>query len=715
MSGLTIDTSYVYRLVSDLRENKSYRYIRRETDADMNEYYVTIYDVDMVKIAQDVRYIITVSPIKELSTTLASQIVFYQVYVNPSTTELIVTTISNATPLSFSISNSLIYLFYNNTSYGLKFTCPYTNITGCKEAILSLFTYPCFIVMLYGHSWLQFSYIQNAYEPVLSGSLFNGQFFVHNSLDYNNTFVVNLLNQPQTYWNSNRFASTNQVPYISYTTSGSTSTTLVTGFSETYIIQVSGGTGVDKIAISSTDSLNIPSGSEIKGIQYSSLSLLVPLKPTVVTDMYLKYYLSGVAGIGFSGSMYATIQEVNLLNSNNVYNSISALIVPVASNTGLNQYQSTTFYYLYDPNAMTLTVWVSATEASFYEFLKANQATIITSDILQLSNDKLKENVFNDVFVQNFINSNKQRNNIKMGCFICAPGCSGPCNSCVTPSTLISMADGTKKPIKDIQQGDLVLSGKTGLPVKVLVPIHHSYTSRDLWSINDMEPFMSTEHCIIDPENDSNHLTISSDNMFKHECISTLSKGKSIRVHSMHNNTNNGFITVPTVKINYTDENHPEEELYDMLTEDYSFIANNLCVFSSFPEIEKHPFVTLFIAILLQKTFMKKELESGTPIQQIRNRMPLIFQQYGVDAVLAARVLIRDKEFVSALPLFFVEAITPMLQETQYIEMVQTAGEYYDQIKSLQDPSDKDIVEILLGLDTTTDHHPLDLTHSIQV
>jgi hypothetical protein len=245
---------------------------------------------------------------------------------------------------------------------------------------------------------------------------------VHNSLDYNNTFVVNLLNQPQAYWNSNRFASTNQVPYISYTTSGAASTTLVTGFASTYIIQTAAGTGVDKISLSSTDSLNIPSGTEIKGIQYSSLSLLVPLKPTVVTDMYLKYYLSGVAGIGFSGSMYATIQEVNLLNSNNVYNSISALIVPVSSNAGLNQYQSTTFYYLYDPTAMTLTIWVSATEASFYEFLKANQATIITSDMVQLTNDKLKETLL-DVMKANNI-----QENIKMG--TCQPGgfgCRGPC------------------------------------------------------------------------------------------------------------------------------------------------------------------------------------------------------------------------------------------------------------------------------------------------
>jgi len=476
----------------------------------------------------------------------------------------------------------------------------------------------------------------------------------------------------------------------------------VTGFSDTYIIQTAGGTGIDKISLSSTDSLNIPSGTEIKGIQYSSLSLLVPLKPTVVTDMYLKYYLSGVAGIGFSGSMYATIQEVNLLNSNNVYNSISALIVPVASNTGLNQYKSTTFYYSYNPTAMTLTVWVSATEASFYEFLKANQATIITSDMVQLPNDQLSHW--------------KHKNDMKMG------GCpSGPwwdpaknayTSCCMTPFTLISMADGTKKPIKDIQQGDLVLSGKTGFPIKVIVPIHHSYTSRDLWSINDMEPFLCRVHCIIDPENDSNHLTISSDNFFKHDSISTLSNGKSIRMH----NKDNGFITVPTVKINYSDENHrPEEELYDMLTEDHSFIANDLCVFSSFPEIEKHPFVTLFTLLLLQKTFISHELESGIGILQIQERVSSILEKHGEDVVFATRMLVQDEEFLSALPIFFAEKIIPILQETKYVEMAEVVWEYYDRIKSLQDPSDKNIVETLRGLNSTTDHHPFDLTQSIKV
>jgi len=393
MSGFTIDVQYVYGILSDLRENKSVRYIRHETDVDMNEYYVTIYDVAHLMVAENVKYILSVSPIDNLSTSLASQIVFYQVYVNPSTTELIVTPLSNATPISFSISNSLVYLFYNNSSYSLNFACPYTDITGVKQSILSLFTYPCFIVMLYGNVWVQFSYIESAYEPILTGTFAKNmtppQMLVHNTFDYNNTFVASYLLQPQAYWNSNKFASTNQLPYLSYTSTGTTATVLVTGFTNTYIIQQNVGNTVDKISISSTSSQNIPAGTTISGIQYSSLSLLVPLRPTVSPSVYLKYYLAGVAGIGYSGSMYATIQELNILNSNNVYNSVSALIVPVPTNTGLNRYGSTTFYYLYDPAAMTLTVWDSPTQPSFYSFLSENQASINTSDITQLTAEEL--------------------------------------------------------------------------------------------------------------------------------------------------------------------------------------------------------------------------------------------------------------------------------------------------------------------------------------
>ena len=390
MSGFTFDTNYVYGLVSSLRENGSLRYVSLETDVSMNQYYVTIYDTSMYPVAEGVKYVFSVAPIAALTPSLASQTVFYQVYVNPSTTELITTRIRNATPISFSISKSLVYLFYQNQSFGLQFRCPFTNINGCKQAILSIFSYPCYIVMLYGTFFLQFSYIQTAYEAVMCGSYTGSSMTIHNLFDYNNTFVVLEKGQPEVYWNTQRFSLANQVPYVSYSEGN---TTLVVGFSNTYIIQQNTGNEPDLISMANASSLNIPS-TNVSGIGYTSLASLVPLETTSTSD-YIFYYLSGVAGIGFMGSMYATIQIMNILNSNNTYQSTSALIVPFVNATPgmLTQYESTSLWYNYDLMNMTLTVWVSTNPAvpSFAEYLTANKSTIMTSDMIQLTSAQIDQ------------------------------------------------------------------------------------------------------------------------------------------------------------------------------------------------------------------------------------------------------------------------------------------------------------------------------------
>jgi len=710
MSGFTIDPSYVYRILSDLRENKSIRYIRREVDADMNEYYVAIYNAELALTQQNVKYIISVSPIASLTTTLASQIVYYQVYVNPSTTELIVTQIQNATPISFSISNSLIYLFYNNSSYGLQFNCPYTNITGCKEAILSLFTYPCFVVMLYGMEWIQFSYINNAYEPVLTGSFMVSQMLVHNTFDYNNTFFVRSLGQPQAYWNSNRFASTNQLPYISYTSSAS-GTSAVVGFQDTYIIEPM-TSGVDVISISSTSSLNIPSGNNIRGIHYSSLSKLVPLKPTVSSSAFLKYYLSGVAGIGYSGTMYATIQEVNLLNSNNVYASTSAVIVPVTSNTGLNRYGTTDFYYLYDPSTMTLTVWDTPTQPSFNDFLSSNQATIITSDMVQLTTEQI--NAFNQhILTLNPSNNNDEK---KMGancsitpqddgqgwvrCFDATDSeanalmltlipssyvgtnsgyhCDSPytkyssgnkatCvkyykyystpspayqsyatftaplkDSCVLPTTPITMADGTQKPIIDITQGEYVLSGKTGRPVRVLENWTCFLGVKNLVGFNGIDPFITEDHTLIDPDNVETHLSfVPTSNPYHFESIRYLEKGGKIILQGES-------VPITSMVFEKNEKKYPESTvLYDLITEDHSYVANGVSIHDDFPAIDRHPMVSIVIFHILLHVSENGDITEDMSSTDILRQVGRIYNKYSETAMIAAQTILVESNYDS--------------------------------------------------------------------
>ena len=391
MSGYTVTTAFVYTLVSNLRENASMRYVTTVTDGASNEYFATIFDVSSYPVAEGVKYVLSISPIAVYSNTLASQIVYYQVYVNPFTTELITTPISNAIPISFSISKSLIYLFYMNQSFGLQFYCPYTDISGCKQSILNIFSYPCYIVMLYGSFFLQFSYIQTAYEAAITGSYDGNMMTVHNLFDFNSTFVILEKNQPQLYWNSERFSVANQVPYISYSSGNSTS--LVVGFTNTYIIQQNGGNYADLMSLVNQSSLNIPSNTA-SSVGYTSLGSLVPLIPTTPTDGFTFYYLSGVAGQGFSGSQYATIQVVNILNSNNVYQSISAIVVYQASQTTpltLTQYGSTSLWYNLNLTTNTLTVWQDpvALVFAFTSFVSSNSTTIMTSDMIQLTSDQI--------------------------------------------------------------------------------------------------------------------------------------------------------------------------------------------------------------------------------------------------------------------------------------------------------------------------------------
>jgi len=390
MSGFTITTEYVYTLVSALRENNSARYTKLET-VGMSQFVVTLFDTAPFIVAKNVKYLLSVSPKAPLTTTLESEIVFYQVYINPYTTELIFTLVRDAVPLSYSISKSLLYLFYKDTSFNLNFQCPYTNITMTKQSILSLFAFPSVVQMLYGSVWIHYVYILGAYQPVITG-VFNGTSMkVINVFDYNKTFVMLENALPYMYWNTNRFSLANQVPYLSYSATATTS--LVVGFNHSYIITANTGLTPDLMSVIDNTSVNIPS-STVDGISYTSLGTLVSLTVTG-GDVYSKYYFTGVGGIGYEES-YAAIQVVNVLNSNNTYVTTSALIVTQGNKTGLTQYITstgtpTTLWYKYNPTLMTLTVWSSLDplQPSFPEFLVDNEGTIMISDMIQMTAEQM--------------------------------------------------------------------------------------------------------------------------------------------------------------------------------------------------------------------------------------------------------------------------------------------------------------------------------------
>jgi len=413
MSGFQITTNFVYGLVSALLENGSSRYTSYEIDSvTMLQYFVTIFDMSNVgvPIAANVKYVLSVSQISALSTTLGDETVFYQVYVNPFTTELITTQIVDAVPLTYSISKSLIYLFYNNESYRLSFSCPYTDINGIKQTILSLFSFPSRPVMLFGSVWIQFVYTNVAYQACMMGTFTPHKgLTVRNLFDYNKTFIMLEDGKPYIYWDTMTFSNANQVPYISYNPNAFAATSIVIGFSNDYIIEQTPTLDPDKIALVNNTSLNINENTA-SGLGYISFGSIVPLVPTGPTTGG-SYFMTGVGGIGYA-TEYAAVQYVNLLNTNNTYVTITAQVLPQASKTGLSQYitstgMPTTLWYKYIPSSMLLIIWDSGTptQPSFPEYIESNQGTIMTSDIQQLTSAQ----------IANFSGSGSSVMNARMG------------------------------------------------------------------------------------------------------------------------------------------------------------------------------------------------------------------------------------------------------------------------------------------------------------
>lgn len=403
MSSFTLTTDLVYSLISDVDEYKSTRYTRRETDVVSGiSYYITIFTTTGLKVARGVHYVISVSPVTPYVQGLSTQIVFYQVYQSPPGTEMIFTEITEATAVSFSVSKSLLFLFYKNRSYPLLFQLPYTNVKECKQAILNLFTFPSTIFMLYGNVFIQYTYIDVAYHAAFMGSFDpkNESMVIRNFVDYNKTFVMLEEGNPVLYWNSQDFAVGNQVPYISYTSSLSesspTQTTIVTGFVNNYIVQTTTDGDIRRFATTSrNDSVNINQDISA-GIEYTVLARAIPLMvPPLPVQDYARFYMTGFGGLGYknNANLFAAIQILNILNSNNVYVTQAAPVVTTPSKMGLTMYNNL-FYYNFDQINFILTVWVSPNPAvpSFYAYLEESAGTIMTSDMTQLTEEEMNGN-----------------------------------------------------------------------------------------------------------------------------------------------------------------------------------------------------------------------------------------------------------------------------------------------------------------------------------
>jgi hypothetical protein len=376
--------------------------------ADASAYY-TIFRMIQTSRRNDCDYVVVESPVFETYTPDAiTNVVFYEVYMNESTTQMTFTRFGDAVPLSYSVNSSAVQIQYQNESYPLQFVCPYVStqqIPFLKESILNLFACPTNMILLYGELMLQLNYIPTAspipqaFQVTISASFLNvgttPTFIIHNFFDFNKTLVLLLRDQPFRVLNSQTFTIGNAQPYLYNSNSSQYPFQAVVGSLETYVVDnnaASATTVIRRIMKNlSNQTLNYQGTNEITNVKrslgYTSLSSIALLK----RSNEVGYFLTGIAGLLYTNYFntlqkgWAVINQSNLQNSNNVVTSSSYALFYASSTTGLTQYGSTTLWYKIDTDLHTLTVWQDLTTPSFLSYLVDHTATLSQEDIVRIT------------------------------------------------------------------------------------------------------------------------------------------------------------------------------------------------------------------------------------------------------------------------------------------------------------------------------------------
>lgn len=169
-----------------------------------------------------------------------------------------------------------------------------------------------------------------------------------------------------------------------------------------------------------------------------------------------------------------------------------------------------------------------------------------------------------------------------------------PKNPCFIKETLVTMADGSTKCINTIKSGELVKSGKTGLPTVVLFTNIY-YGDHEIFGVNNMKPFATTNHHFLGVNDKL--MAINMDDTYKKRWPSNyfeqLTNGSKLKTIDDNNNM------VETEVKNINIENITNTNVYDLMTSDHSFIANNYCVSDNFPNIEGNKKVALRISNII--------------------------------------------------------------------------------------------------------------------
>jgi len=373
----TLTKELVYQLISSLEELQNIKYTIFYQDPETQ----ISYGITILRNFGDqpipFEYVIGVSQINQ---SVDSEVIFYGIQTNPCTTEIIITRLIDTPILSYSISKTLVFVFYNNEGYQLSFSVPYVDdVKAMKQSILNLFAVPTRIYLLFDSLMIQYNFVEDLnYRQTLLGTFDqdNG-FTLLTAFDFNRTLIGLIGSKAYFYWNSEIYNSVNPYPYLSFSFSSKDS--IVIGFSNNFLIRTLPGVIPDQVANVSSFSLNV---NEFSGnpLIFVSLTEILPIRVCGEVQYYF---------IGFGGSMnrlYATMQTVYLLNTSNVYSTSSFKIIFTTSLPAEPTYciDDTLCFYL-DLAQHQLYI---QNETAFRAYLLTHAGTIMTSDLQFMTSNK---------------------------------------------------------------------------------------------------------------------------------------------------------------------------------------------------------------------------------------------------------------------------------------------------------------------------------------
>jgi len=181
--------------------------------------------------------------------------------------------------------------------------------------------------------------------------------------------------------------------------------------------------------------------------------------------------------------------------------------------------------------------------------------------------------------------------------------CHSSGSSCVTGETLILMANLKEKRIDQVRPGDYVISGLTSQPTQVISVDLEYLGRRELVGI-DSRPFATADHCFITTGSSGLTNYLKSDNRVAYDPklsienrhwsqIESLEEGMNVRLPF---GKNHRVKKINLLKPRKQDEKTP---VYDLITQDHSYVANGFACYDDFPEIQVYPTVAYFIYCLL--------------------------------------------------------------------------------------------------------------------